>query len=85
MLLCTLRSEDFQILCVPCGRIHGRTPGCNSLLKVRKGNYKRERGVTGGSRKQRVSFSLPGAFKTYANLKEGKNLVGRGLGGPWAR
>jgi hypothetical protein len=29
----------------------------------------------GGSWKQRASFSFPGAFETYANLWEGKNLV----------
>jgi hypothetical protein len=29
----------------------------------------------GGSWKQKESFSLPGAFKTYAHLWEGKNLV----------
>jgi hypothetical protein len=48
----------------------------------------------GGNWKQKEHFSFPGAFKTYTNLWEGKNLVipnhqswmcGRGTGGPWAR
>jgi hypothetical protein len=47
----------------------------------------------GGIWRQRVSFSSPGAFKTYANLWEGRNQgvpiqnqgVGRGTGGPWVR
>jgi hypothetical protein len=41
----SLWSEDFQILCVPQGRIHGRTCGYKwSLLKVREAKYKREHG-----------------------------------------
>jgi hypothetical protein len=44
-LLVALRPENFQILCVPPGRINGRTHGCKwSLLKVRKGKYKGEQG-----------------------------------------
>jgi hypothetical protein len=47
----------------------------------------------GGSCKQRVSFSSPGALKTYANLWEGRNLVipiqcsinREDMGGPWDR
>jgi hypothetical protein len=40
-----LWSEDFQILCVSLGRIHGRTHECKwSLLKVREGKYKRKHG-----------------------------------------
>jgi hypothetical protein len=39
--LARLPLSDFQILCVPRGRIHGR-----SLLKVREGNYKRGYGGT---------------------------------------
>jgi hypothetical protein len=36
---------NFQILCVPCGRTHGRTHRCKwSLLKFKEGNYKREHG-----------------------------------------
>jgi hypothetical protein len=39
---CSQWWEDFQILCVPQGRIHGRTCGCKwSFLKVREGKYKR--------------------------------------------
>jgi hypothetical protein len=45
MVLCSLWSEDFQILCVPQGRIHHRTHGYKCrLLKVRKGKYKGEYG-----------------------------------------
>jgi hypothetical protein len=75
--VCSLWSEDFQILCVPQGRMHGRTRGCKwSLLKVREGKYKRGHGGTRWKvGAERESFSFPGAFKTYANLWEGKNLV----------
>jgi hypothetical protein len=69
---CSLLSKDFQILCVPWGRIDGRTCGYKwSLLKVREGKYEREHGgaqVESGGRGACVSS--PGDFKIYTNLCE---------------
>jgi hypothetical protein len=40
-----MAGADFQILCVPPGRTHGRTHGYKgSLLNVRERKYKREPG-----------------------------------------
>jgi hypothetical protein len=45
-------------------------------LKIRARNYKREHGRTSLKLEaKRVSFSFAGAFKIYANIWEGKNLV----------
>jgi hypothetical protein len=53
--------EDFQILCILKGKIHGRTHGCKwSLLKVREGKYKREQGgaqVESGGGESMLLFS----------------------------
>jgi hypothetical protein len=45
------------------------------LLKVREGKYEREHGEA--QMESRAESILPsqGAFKTYANLKEGRNQV----------
>jgi hypothetical protein len=55
----SLGSEDFQILCVPPERIHGRTRGCKvSLLGVREEKYKgKHGGGPGGSLKPNGSVS----------------------------
>jgi hypothetical protein len=70
-------SEDFQILCVSQGRIHGKTHGCKqSLLNIKKGKYKGEHGgaqVEAGS--QECVFLSSCAFKNYNNLWEGRNQV----------
>jgi hypothetical protein len=54
------RFEDFQILCVPRGRIHGRTHGYEwSLLKVREEEkYKGDMVGPGGSWKPREHVSV---------------------------
>jgi hypothetical protein len=55
----SLLSEDFQILCVPLGRTHDRTPGCKwSLLEVREGKYKGSMVGTGRIWRQRKSMFL---------------------------
>jgi hypothetical protein len=62
----SLWSEDFQIFCVPLGRIHSRTCGCKgSLLKVREGKCKREHcGCRWNLEAKRACCFSPGAFQT---------------------
>jgi hypothetical protein len=61
----------------PAWKNLSRTCGCKwSLLKVREGNYKREHGGPSWDLEaEKACFSSPGAFKTFANLWEGRNLV----------
>jgi hypothetical protein len=68
--------------------------GVNGVYeKLGKGNTKGSMVGPRGIWRKRACFSLPGAFKTYANLWEGRNLwfssinqwVKRGLGGSQAR
>jgi hypothetical protein len=40
-----------------------------------KGNTEGSMLVAGGIRRQSACFSSPGAFKTYTNLREGKNQM----------
>jgi hypothetical protein len=65
--------------------MQGRTHGCKgSLLNIREGKYERELG------RHRRNLEA-GAFKTYANLWEGRNQVisihnqwvGRNMEGSW--
>jgi hypothetical protein len=52
--------------------IHGRTSGCKwNLLKVTKESMV----GPGGIWRPRDCVSFPGAFETYTNQWEGKNLV----------
>jgi hypothetical protein len=68
--------EDFQILCVSSGRIHGRICGSKgSLLKVREEKCKREHCGVQVEFGDRVFFSSPDTFKTYANLWKGRSQV----------
>jgi hypothetical protein len=63
--LCPARKKPWQV-----------TRGCKqTLLKVREGNYKREHGGPRWKLEAEIAcFSFLGAFKTNADLWEGKNL-----------
>jgi hypothetical protein len=85
----SLWSKDFQILCVPFGKIYSRTHGCKwSLLTVREGKYEREHGgLRWNLEAQKACVSSP--FKAYSNLWEGRSHVGfyaiiKERGGVWA-
>jgi hypothetical protein len=62
--------KRFPNFCVLRGGTHSRIREFNwSLLKVREGNYKRgHNGSMWKPEAERVCFSPPGAFKTYAEL-----------------
>jgi hypothetical protein len=74
----SLLSEDFQILCAPPGRIHGKTRGYKwSLLKVREEKYKREHGEAQVESGVGEHASLLQMLLKHADLKEGRNQVTR--------
>jgi hypothetical protein len=96
----SLWSEDFQILCVPFGKIYSRTHGCKwSLLTVREGKYEREHGglrwnleaqkaCVSSPLKPTVTYGKGGATWFLCNHQGAGRGVGSprpGEGGPWAR
>jgi hypothetical protein len=60
--------EDYKILCIQVGRIHGRTCGCKeSLLKVRKRKYKGKNGEAQVEARSQDSMFL--LFRCFKNLQ----------------